>query len=55
MKTYRGVEVLLPPFMTSTLGMGEWSPSRLGHFNTGGIVLGTYLIVVLIEFLMASV
>jgi len=35
MKTYGGVEVFLPTFLTPALDGGEWSASRPGSFTLG--------------------
>jgi len=35
-KTYGGVEVYLHVLLTSVLGGGEWSASRLGRFTSWG-------------------
>jgi hypothetical protein len=35
MKTYGGSGSIAPPILTSTLGRGEWSASRPGHFTSG--------------------
>jgi hypothetical protein len=36
MEAYGGVEVWLPPFLTSTLHVGKWSASRPGLHTTHG-------------------
>jgi hypothetical protein len=35
MKRYGGVEVIVPPFITSALDGGEWSASCPCHFTPG--------------------
>jgi hypothetical protein len=37
-----GSGVTAPPFLTSAIGGGEWSPSRTGCFTPGEIVPGTH-------------
>jgi hypothetical protein len=34
MKTYGEVEILIEVFVTSALIGGDWSPSRMGRFNS---------------------
>jgi hypothetical protein len=44
MKAYGGVDVYIHIFLTSTLGGGEWSPSRPGRCTPGDRALGTHCI-----------
>jgi hypothetical protein len=46
MKIYNGVEVYLPPFLTSALDGGDWSASSPGHFTLMETAPGIYWIAV---------
>jgi hypothetical protein len=42
MLAYGGVDVQIHIFLTSALGLGEWSASRPGRFTPGESAHGTY-------------
>jgi hypothetical protein len=42
MKTYEGVEGIAVPFLTSALGGGDFSVSRLCYITSGEKAPGTY-------------
>jgi hypothetical protein len=44
MKMYRGMEIIAPLFLTSTLHVGEWSASCAPHFILRERATGTYRI-----------
>jgi hypothetical protein len=44
MKTFGGVQVIAPPFLTSALDGGEWSASRPRLFSPGERDSGTHWI-----------
>jgi hypothetical protein len=43
MKAYRGVDVLIHIFLTSSLAGGEWSASRTGCFTHGTRWIGGWV------------
>jgi hypothetical protein len=44
MKAYGGMDVEMHIFLTSALGLGEWSASRPGHFTPGERAHGVHWI-----------
>jgi hypothetical protein len=43
MKAYRGVDIQIHVFLTSTLDGGEWSASRLSRFTPGSLWIGGWV------------